>query len=763
MNLIMKLVKTLLVLVVVIVIVAVVFVSVFDANEYKPEIIAQVEQATGRDFSIDGDIGLTLYPWIGLKLEKTTLGNASGCSDRAFAWLAQLNVKVIVLALLKKRIEINKVQLKGLQLSLEVDKNGNNNWSNLAQAGSATAPASSATNEATGTDEATASGSAEPAFQLDSLNVEGFEFVDARIGFTDGQSGVNATVSDLNLETGAIGFDEPVDVAFRAHVVNNQPALDSQINLTTQLSFNREFTLFDLRDLLLTVAVKANDMVAQDVTLTVKTQVVADLGQKLTTIRQLNVNVLDINTRGELRLSQQPNAPLVQGQVTVEPFNAREVAGKLGVTLPPMASDKALTSVGLSTNIKLKGQRLDLDNFNVQLDSSVLAGWVRVLDLSKQRLRYSLLLDRIDANDYMPPAVEESTASLPATPAGNNGAGTAAAASGDEKIELPLEMLRGLDIQGDFAINALRVKDFDISDMSIATRAKQGVIALDPVRLAVLDGKVDAGVNLDVKKQPNYAVRLKVTEVQAGPVVNPSLKGLMGDKDLSLKGAVNLAANIRTQGETLNSLKRGAKGKITLDMTQTEVNGFDPEYFVRNSVADYLKEKGLGSGDSIRGNYKPREVTVFNVIHDTATIENGNINTKDFLMDSRRVTIKAFGDVDIMKNAVDMTASLKLARNKTVVEKILNEPVYVRVFGPFDKIDYKLDTKKLSDNLGNIAKQEAQQRLNEEKAKLQKKADAEKARLKAKADAEKQRLKEKADKEKQRLQDKLKDKLKNLF
>jgi len=125
-------------------------------------------------------------------------------------------------------------------------------------------------------------------------------------------------------------------------------------------------------------------------------------------------------------------------------------------------------------------------------------------------------------------------------------------------------------------------------------------------------------------------------------------------------------------------------------------------------------------------------------------------------MDSQRVTIKAQGGADIMRNTVDAVASLKLSGNKTVVEKLLDEPVYVHIYGPFEKLKYKLDTKKLSNNLSNLAKKEAQQRLAEEKKKLQQK-------LKQKEAAEKKRLQKKLDQEKQRLQDKLRNRLKGLF
>ena len=46
-----------------------------DLNDYKPQIEQQVTAATGRSFSIGGDIDLSLFPWAGVALSDIRLGN----------------------------------------------------------------------------------------------------------------------------------------------------------------------------------------------------------------------------------------------------------------------------------------------------------------------------------------------------------------------------------------------------------------------------------------------------------------------------------------------------------------------------------------------------------------------------------------------------------------------------------------------------------------------------------------------------------------
>lgn len=747
------------------------FVATFDANNYKPQIIEQVEKATGRDFKIDGEINLSIFPWVGLKVEDVVLGNEQGFRAKQFAAIKQLDVKVNVLPLLKKQVEINVIRLHGLDVSLEIAKNKSNNWSSLAQEKTTTDDAVTES-ETTGAVVEEAAQQHEAVSPLQSLQVEGFEFVDAVLRYDDRSSGTATTVSELNLTTSAIRFDQPVEVKFGAHIKNNQPAIDTRLNMTTQLSFNKDLTRFDLRDFIFTIVASANEFIKQDEKVEIKSNINVLMDEQRVTLKSLVISAMGTTTQAEVIVSQFLETPLIQGDIEIQPFDAREVAKRAGIDLPEMAKADALKRVALKAKIKLLGEKLQANDFSLSLDGSTLSGWLHVLNISKQQLRYDLAFDQLNINDYLPPMIEASAEDKAVAVAEKAKAGDSAEAatttSGDEKIELPLEMMRQLDVQGDFRIANLTAKEYQIKQFLMSLKAGGGEIAIKPLSMQMLQGQVAAALDINVQKVvPIYAVKLDVNQVQAGPVANPYLDGLMGDKPLSMKGAVNVAMDIVTTGDSVNQLKQASKGKIILDMKETEVNGFDPEYYMRSSIADYVHSKGFGLSKTIMGSYKPREVTVFDKIHSTVKLADGKARTDDFLMDSKRVQVKAKGHADIMKNTLDVTSSVKLPRAKTAAEKIFDEPVYVRVHGPFDALQYELDKDRLKSSTTDMLKGQAKAKLDAEKQRLKAKADAEKQRLKEKVDEEKRRAEEKARQELKKTtdkyEDKLKDKLKGLF
>jgi AsmA protein len=750
------------------------FAVTFDANNYKPQIIEQVEKTTGRTFTIDGDINLSVFPWVGLKVESVALGNEKGFNAKQFAAIKQLDVKVNVLPLLKKEVQINTIRLHGLDVSLEVAKDSSNNWSSLAQAeeeGEAVAEAE----EPVAKTEKPATGE-EGALPLAALKVEGFEFVDAVIRYDDRSSKTNATVSELNLTTSAITFDEPVDVQFGARIENNQPAIDTNLNLSTQLTFNKELTVFNLHDFVFTILAKANEFIPQQEEIEIRSDIDVTMDDQRIVLKQLQLSALGTTTLADITVSQFKQTPVIQGGIEVQPFNARDVAKRVAVELPEMSRADALHNVAIKTKVKLQGEKLQADDFKLSLDDSTMSGWLQVLNISKQQLRYDLAFDHLNINDYLPPVVaaadDTAVSDTDKAPAGAGQGAAQEQATGDEKIELPLELMRKLDVQGDFRIAALTAREYDIKQFLMTTRAQAGDISIKPLSMQLLQGTVSSAVNVNVKKDiPAYAIDLDVNQVQLGPIANPFLDGIMGDKPLSMKGAANVVMDVKTTGETVNQLKQASKGQIILDMKETEVNGFDPEYYMRSSVASYLENKGFGLSKTVMGSYSPREVTVFDKIHSTVNLADGKARTDDFLMDSKRVQVTAKGHVDIMQDKVDVITATKLPRGKTAVEKLLDEPLYVHVHGPFTALEYDIDTDRLKKSTTDVLEKEAKAKLDAEKQRLKAEAkakvEAEKQRLKEKAEAEQRRAEEKArqelKKETDKYEDKLKDKLKGLF
>ena len=104
-----------------------------DVQKYKPEIEKQVSQATGCPFSIGGELKLSLFPWAGLAFSDLHLGNPPGFKEKNLLAIQSFDVKVKLMPLLSKDIQVNRFVVEGLKVTLEKNKAGKGNWEAIGQ------------------------------------------------------------------------------------------------------------------------------------------------------------------------------------------------------------------------------------------------------------------------------------------------------------------------------------------------------------------------------------------------------------------------------------------------------------------------------------------------------------------------------------------------------------------------------------------------------------------------------------------------------
>lgn len=99
-----------------------------DVEAYKPEIMAQVKRATGRDVAIDGPIRLSLMPTPSVELDGVKFSNLAGSKNPIMVDVKSVTVKPSLLALLAGDIEVDGVTLVEPKIALEINAEGKPNW-----------------------------------------------------------------------------------------------------------------------------------------------------------------------------------------------------------------------------------------------------------------------------------------------------------------------------------------------------------------------------------------------------------------------------------------------------------------------------------------------------------------------------------------------------------------------------------------------------------------------------------------------------------
>ena len=117
----------------------------FDANDFREDIADAVAESTGRELVIEGDVSISLFPWLAIEIGRSELGNAPGFGNAPFAEFesAKMGVQVLPL-LLRREVAVGTVAVESLAVNLEENRQGANNWDDLSSAGTAEVDAEAA-------------------------------------------------------------------------------------------------------------------------------------------------------------------------------------------------------------------------------------------------------------------------------------------------------------------------------------------------------------------------------------------------------------------------------------------------------------------------------------------------------------------------------------------------------------------------------------------------------------------------------------------
>lgn len=116
-------------LVVVLIAGVLIVVNSIDFNQYRGEIAAQAQKATGRTLTIKGDLKANIFSLTpSIRVADVTFANAPWGSKPEMAKIGVFGADVQLIPLLSKEIKINRIVLEDAEILLETNKQGRGNW-----------------------------------------------------------------------------------------------------------------------------------------------------------------------------------------------------------------------------------------------------------------------------------------------------------------------------------------------------------------------------------------------------------------------------------------------------------------------------------------------------------------------------------------------------------------------------------------------------------------------------------------------------------
>ena len=224
-----KILLGLVALVVLAVIGVVIVINSIDFNQYRGEIAAQVQKATGRTLTIKGDLKASVFSLTpSIKVNDVTFANAPWGSKPQMATIGTFGADVQLIPLLSKDIRINRIVLENADILLETDKQGKGNWAFDAPGNANTKPASGAAPGATPTP-AQAS-SAAPLPHVGEVVIKNFTLT-----YRDGVTGGQNKVQLKNLSAKSSSSTSPIDLDLEGDYNGQTVKIDGTLGAVADL------------------------------------------------------------------------------------------------------------------------------------------------------------------------------------------------------------------------------------------------------------------------------------------------------------------------------------------------------------------------------------------------------------------------------------------------------------------------------------------------------------------------------------------------
>lgn len=682
--------KILLALIAVPVIAVLALVLLVDVNRFKPH-IENAAKEQGIALSIKGDLGWNLWPSIGVEINDLSVA-ALATPDQPLAELTRASLLLKLMPLFSGDFQVDHLLVDGARINLAVDKAGTGNWEALTK--SDAKPAAETTTDS-------------PADLT--LDIQDISLTNSQVNYSDAQSGQKLALRAINLHLSDVNTRaEPFPLTLALSV---EMAQDGAEPLLLDIALNNN----------LSVDAQLSDITLSDGEL------------------QLGVGKAAPLVLGyQMALSDVQNKPAYKGQFSVKEANLRGLLAALGTELETANSD-ALKQFSLSAAIDGNDEQLQLTNLVLQLDKTRFDGALAITDLATTALKVDLKGDSINVDDYLPPPSDteatESTAAQEDTP-------------------LPLEAIRGLNLNATFALQRMIIKQMALENILLTVNAKNGVVNQNLTAKAY-NGEVKFTSKTDARSDK---AALNFDGAVQGFELAPLLKDLQMDEKMALSGAIQANTQGMAQGATVNQLMASMNSTANFSGAQVRLAPLNiEEQFCKlvNLVTQNQEQVTWDAFTEMRqldGNIVWRDQVI--------SLNSFNAGVSQLLLASS-------GKINLASDQYEFKLPIKIASASEAAQLkgcSLGTTNYwvdrglslLRCKGSFGAIDPVKDCGFDKSALGDITKDFAEYKLREKHGA---KIEAAEQQVKQQVDEKKQEMKQQVEEKKQELINKLQNKL----
>jgi len=576
--------------------------------DVRGEIERNVEAASGRDLTINGPVGVSYWPVLGLKAQDVTLSNVEGGRAQAFIAADEIDIGVELRPLLDRQVNVRRLVFQRPQVALEVDANGQPNWL-LRPAPSTTPPP-------------TTTPPPEGPVDVARTSLRSVRINDGEVSFFDARRGAGWVVGEVDITTALTSLDAPMRAEGTLRYNDREVTIDASIARPGQ-AIRGELTqlILNIESELLTAEFRG--------------QTVATSGELAGTVRASGPSLR--------QLASWSGTP-VQNAVGLEQF---AVTGRLTIG----GGAYTFTNAGFAVD-QVRG-RGDFVLSELR-DKPYLSGRLELFDF--------------DLNPYIsgqapPPVTEEQVEVAAAMPAPGQSQATAEIATveaapravdvREAPSETPIDFsgLRAFNADLELVTHAVLIQHMRIDSSRLNLVVNDGFMAATVHNVSLYGGSGRGRFEIDAREPATRMMHdLAFSSLDAQRFLSDAINyaGIEGRAELSL--------NIRVQGLTQSEMINSADGYAHMEVVSGVLRGVD-----LGGVATTIR-------NALRGELiAPEARTPFQGFSATFAITDGVLASDSLSFNTTDLRIPGLAVIDLPGRRFDARLAPRSPRGGVVV------------------------------------------------------------------------------------------------
>lgn len=384
-----RLTRILLALLTVGVVVAVVGLVALDwylgSDTLKKQVQEQVSQRTGFDVVFTDELGVSVYPFLGLETGPMIVRQPDGYGDGDMASASSVIAKVSLFPLLDKVINFEIVSLENLELNIVKKADGVCNLDICSQAAKA---------------EAEVEPISWQGFDFSSMSIKGLRLENGRLRYTDLATDSELLAENVRLRTGRLRLDEPADFGFEAELSWPDQEIQASVAWMGQLLASPELDWVSVPDSNLQISFSAPYMVSQGERSHFTASVALDSRDESLAFTKFKLGVPELLLTGSASGVGLLSKPEVFGDLAAAQFTVTQALNHYVNGLIPPKDPGIFQDGAFSLDFKVDESGVYISDFSAFCDKTKLTGSLSATNFDAPLFSFDLVGNSLDFDRY---------------------------------------------------------------------------------------------------------------------------------------------------------------------------------------------------------------------------------------------------------------------------------------------------------------------------------------------------------------------------